>query len=160
LRVLKDRFGHHGIGLNRDFDLRSFFELYLLPTRVSQCVRNSDFSIKVIRTLDRDLSFFWFTGTGMRMNNFFDLAWERGTRFRLCTGHNLALHSTHTHIRLTIAHPAAGEDMFYWILLKWHRGNTVDDKGKHLNFDTSNVLSEPPRAVAMQMQFLNVPQIQ
>ena len=64
-----------GFRFDFDFDLGSLFELYFFSIRVGQTVRNADLSIEVIRPLNGDLGFFRFTGTGMRMNYLFDLAW-------------------------------------------------------------------------------------
>ena len=78
---MKRHFGDHGVGFDFHFDLGSFFELNFLPVSVGQSVRNTNLSIKVICTLDRDLSFFRFAGSGMRANHFFDFTWERSTCF-------------------------------------------------------------------------------
>ena len=73
--MMRHRLGDYGFRFDFDFDLGSLFELYFFPIRVGETVRNTDLSIEVICSLDSDLSFFRFTGTGMRMNYLFDLAW-------------------------------------------------------------------------------------
>jgi len=88
LVMMRHGFGDHGFRFDFDFDLSSHFKLYFFPIRVGQTVRNTDLSIEVICSLDGDLSFFRFTGTGMRLNYLFDLTWERSTCLRRFTRHN------------------------------------------------------------------------
>jgi hypothetical protein len=64
------------VSLDCDFDLGSRFELYFVPLSIGQAVRNPNLSIKVIGAFDRDLGFLRLAGTGMRVNQFFDLPRE------------------------------------------------------------------------------------
>jgi hypothetical protein len=86
--MMRYRLGDHRFRFDFDFDLGSLFELYFFAIRVGETVRNTNLSIEVISPLDGDLSFFRFTGTGMRMNYLFDLTWERSTCLRHFTRHN------------------------------------------------------------------------
>jgi hypothetical protein len=67
----------NGVGLNFHFDLRSFLQLHFVPLRVGQDIGYPNFAIKVVRTLDGDLRFFGFAGSGMRGNHFLNSSWER-----------------------------------------------------------------------------------
>jgi hypothetical protein len=77
LRSLKRGLGDHWVGLDCDFDLGCFLEFYFLPMSIGQTVRNPSLAIKMICTLDRDLSLFCFAGIGVSMNNLFNFPCER-----------------------------------------------------------------------------------
>ena len=83
--MMRHRLGDYGFRFDFDFDLGSLFELYFFSIRVGQTVRNADLSIKVICSLDGDLSFFRFARTGMRVDYLLDFPWERSTCFRCFT---------------------------------------------------------------------------
>jgi len=88
LRALERSFRHHWIGFDFHIDVGSFFQLNFVPTRIRQTVWNPNFSIEVVCPLDRNLRLFRFAGTGMRVNNFFDSAWESSTSFRFFSRHD------------------------------------------------------------------------
>jgi len=69
------------ISLDLNLDLGSLFELHLAPLIVGQIIRDANFAIQMIRTLNGDLCFFAFSGIRMRGYNLFDYAWERGRCF-------------------------------------------------------------------------------
>ena len=80
--------GDDRVGLDFDFDLGPFFQLNPLPVSIGKAVGNANFSIKVISSFHRDLRFFGFARTGMRLNYLFHFSWERCTCLRRLSRHN------------------------------------------------------------------------
>jgi hypothetical protein len=73
--------GGNRVRFDFDLDLGAYFELNFLPLSVGQIIGNTNLSIEMICPFDRDLSFFWFAGSGMRVNHPLNFSGERGTRF-------------------------------------------------------------------------------
>jgi hypothetical protein len=85
---LRSRFGDQRVGLDLYLDLGSLLELNFLPAGVGETVGNPNLAIEMIGTLDRDLSFFWFTGSRTSAYYLFHFTWECGTCFRSLGRHN------------------------------------------------------------------------
>jgi hypothetical protein len=64
------------IGLDFDLNSGAFLELNFVAVIIGQAVRNSNLSIKMIRTLNDDLGFLGLAGVGDRLNDFFDFCWQ------------------------------------------------------------------------------------
>ena len=88
------RFCHNRVSLDFDIDFGSLFELYFAPIRIRQTIRNANLAIEMIRSLDGDLGFFGLAGAGMRMDNFLDFPYQRGTCLGRFGRHGYTLPST------------------------------------------------------------------
>ena len=66
-----------------DIHIVAFFELYLAAFVINQAIRDTNFPVKMIGALYRDLGFLGLPGARVRDYDLFDLTGKCGAGFRL-----------------------------------------------------------------------------